>query len=70
MKTIMPLYRTWASTSECDDTTDIIISCGEDTLYAHQDAVCAHSQVLQDARASTEVREPCIRIAHTNEADS
>jgi hypothetical protein len=69
MSATMP--RTWSSTSEDDTTVDIIIVCGDRTFYAHQDAVCAHSQKLQDAcSANTKVREIHDRIARTNEADS
>jgi hypothetical protein len=50
---------------------DIIIECGGHTFRAHKDVVRSQSQKLQDAcRASANVCELSIRIAHTNEADS
>jgi hypothetical protein len=50
---------------------DIIIVCGGHTFHAHKDAVCAHSQKLQDACSeSTQVRKLLVlRIIHTSEAD-
>ena len=61
------MLRTWSN--EDSSTTDILLQCGDRTFYAHKDAICAHSQRLQDAcSADTKVRELSIRIAHANEA--